>query len=121
MAVDKGPAVSQARLTFAMARHAAGDLGQIFRTSVGDRLTCRQPPPPPAELGAMLGRVGLKQADEAVHERLTELRRKYEPFVEALSSHLLMPLPSWQPAESADIWRTTAWGLEDARTEAQLR
>ena len=121
MAFDKGPSVLQARLTFAMARHAAGDLGQIFRTAHHVRLEGRQPPPPPAELRAMLGEVGLPDADDAVHERLTGLRRKYEPSVEALSSHLLMPLPPWKSADPGDIWRTTAWGSKDGRTETRRR
>jgi len=116
----KGPAVPQARLTFAMASHAAGDLGQIFRTAFGARVVGRPPPPPPAEQRAQLGQAGLPDADdEATHERLAQLRRKYEPYVEALSSHLLMPLPPWTPAESDDIWRTTAWGFEDARARGR--
>jgi hypothetical protein len=121
MAFDKGPSLAQARLTFAMARHAAGDLGQIFRARVGNSPACRQPPPPPAELRAMLGKLGLQQVDDALHERLTEYRREYEPSVEVLSSYLLMPLPSWQAAESVDIWRTTAWELEDGRIRPRRR
>jgi Ion channel len=120
MAFDKGPALSQARLTFAMARHAAGDLGQIFRTRGGYHLVRRQPPPP-AELRAILGKIGLEPADDAVHERLIKLWRQYEPSVETLSSYLLMPLPSWRPAESVDIWRTTAWEREDDRARAWPR
>jgi hypothetical protein len=69
----------------------------------------------------MLGKVGLEDADEAVHARLSKLCRQYEPSVEALSSHLLMPLPFWRPAESVDIWRTTAWDREDGRAEAWRR
>jgi hypothetical protein len=121
MAFDKGPSLSQARLTFAMARHAAGDLGQIFRTRADDGQICREPPPPPAELRMMLGKIGMPDADAAVHERLTELRGQYEPSVETLSSHLLMPLPSWRPAELADIWRTTAWSREEGRAAARRR
>jgi hypothetical protein len=35
----------------------------------------------------------------------------YEPYVHALSTYLLMPLPEWQIAsESADNWQTSAWG-----------
>ena len=37
---------------------------------------------------------GLPDADDALHACLTELRYKYEPYVETLASHLLMPLPS---------------------------
>jgi hypothetical protein len=35
----------------------------------------------------------------------------YEPFVAALSEHLLMPLPAWRAASSSrENWRTTPWG-----------
>jgi hypothetical protein len=118
MAHDKGPAVSQARLTFAMARHAAGDLGQIFRSGASSHPACRQPPPPPAELRTLLGKVGVQDADDTVYERLTMLRGQYEASVETLSSHLLMPLPSWRPSETVDIWQTTAWVRDDGRAEA---
>jgi len=108
----------QARLTFAMARHAAGDLGQIFRSGASSHPACRQPPPPPAELRTLLGKVGVQDADDTVYERLTMLRGQYEASVETLSSHLLMPLPSWRPSETVDIWQTTAWVRDDGRAEA---
>jgi len=121
MAFDKGPSLSQARLTFAMARHAAGDLGQIFRSRGAGGPACREPPPPPAELRMMLGKIGMQDADDAVHARLSELRRQYEPSVETLASHLLMLLPAWRAAESVDIWQTTAWGLDDGHAEVGRR
>ena len=46
----------------------------------------------------------------AVAERLDKLRAMYEPYVHALSEHLLMPLPQWEiAAKSADNWQTSAW------------
>lgn len=122
MAYEKGPSVPQARLTFAMARHAAGDLGQIFRAGLSTGMACRLPPPPVDELNHMLGKIGMKPATEDVYKRLAELRAQYEPSVETLSAHLLMPLPTWLPADAAvDIWRTTAWGLEGSRAEIGQR
>ena len=47
-------------------------------------------------------------------EELTALRRLYEPYVSALSSYLLMPLPPWIPPEKKrDNWQTTAWQLSE--------
>jgi hypothetical protein len=35
----------------------------------------------------------------------------YEPYVFALSEHLLMPLPPWiLPQDAIDNWKTSAWG-----------
>jgi hypothetical protein len=41
------------------------------------------------------------------------LRALYEPYVCALSRHLLMELPPWVPADSRrDNWQTTAWEVQ---------
>jgi ion channel len=104
----------QAKLTFAMARHAVVDIAQIFRTA-------------PAGLQASLTRLHagdldrireildqhgtrLREGEEA-EQRLTEFRLMYEPYVSALSELLLMPLPPWILDEDAiDNWKTSAWG-----------
>ena len=101
----------QARLTFAMARHAVVDLAQIAHTPPHapevDRL-------PASELSAL--REGLREAGlmlrdgETAEKRLAELRHKYEPFVNSLSEYLLMELPPWLIKTSkADNWQTSAW------------
>jgi hypothetical protein len=49
-------------------------------------------------------------ADAAHGQCLSALRRTYEPYVNALSQYLRMPLPPWMPATtSADNWQTSAW------------
>src|SRR5439155_491300 len=46
----------------------------------------------------------------AAAEKLNVLRRMYEPYVNALSEHLLMPLPAWEvESAAADNWQTSAW------------
>ncbi len=93
----------QARISFAMARHAVIDLARVFhlrpRTPLRDRL-------PPADLSwllHMLADAGRPVGDpEDAGKRLAELRRTYEPYVEALSRHLLMPLPGWTPVAVPD-------------------
>ena len=106
--IERAP-VPAARLTFAMARHAIADLSNVFRRTPvrggADRL-------PPAELERLrrtLEDVGMPLAREAAaEERLAHLRGLYEPYAQALSRFLLMPLPPWLPPEGAqDNWQTT--------------
>src|SRR5438309_1801469 len=43
-------------------------------------------------------------------ERLTQLRKGYEPYSYALAQELLMELPPWLPMDGRkDNWETTAW------------
>lgn len=107
----EGLPLLQARLTFAMGRHALVDLSQVFRRRPikdgADRL-------PAADLERMLGLLAgagfhVRTDAEAI-QHLTELRAMYEPYALALSRHLLMPLPGWLPPEKARYnWQTTAW------------
>jgi hypothetical protein len=100
----------QARLTFAMARHVAVDISQVFRI----------PPRPPAErldladmerLRTSLAAVGLVLQDgEDSYLRLSHLRAMYEPYVNSLAGFLLMPLPPWLPRpKHSDNWQTSIW------------
>jgi len=53
--------------------------------------------------------IRFRQAENA-EARLADLRRLYEPYVNALSRYLLLQVPSWFPAENAkDNWQTSAW------------
>ena len=100
----------QAKLTFAMARHVAVDISQVFRI----------PPRPPAErfdiadmerLRSSLASVGLVlQGGQDSYERLSRLRAMYEPYVNSLAGFLLMPLPPWLPdPKHSDNWQTSIW------------
>ena len=100
----------QARLTFAMARHAVADMCHVFDLTP-------QPPSPPrltaAEVGhlaATLRESGIAaRSDSASLRRLDELRTMYEPQVHVLSGMLLMPLPPWvPPAAVHENWHATA-------------
>jgi Ion channel len=106
--VEDAP-VRSARLTFAMARHAVADLTGVLGLeplAAEDRL----PPAELARLRAALAASGMPLPEgEAVDDRLGHLRRLYEPYANALSRFLLMPLPPWLPPEGAkDNWQTTA-------------
>ena len=103
----------QAGFTFAVARHAAGDLTDV--------LTVRPEPPPvdrlePAaadRLWELASACGLATDRTAAEARLTAIRGAYEPYLQALSIYLLMPLPHWIPAPAAkDNWESTAWDFE---------
>ena len=103
----------QARLTFAMARHAAVDLSQVAYTKPDMHCHIRLPTEDVARLRVLLAEAGapLREGSEA-GARLNELRLLYEPYVFALSHRLLMELPPWLPGEQAlDAWRASPWEL----------
>ncbi|HEV7474862.1 MAG TPA: potassium channel family protein [Pyrinomonadaceae bacterium] len=104
----------QARLTFAMARHAVVDLAQIFRTAPAkpNAELCRLAPGELERIREILAKNNTHLRDGAEAEaKLAELRSMYEPYVCALSEMLLMPLPPWiVGSEAIDNWKTSAWG-----------
>jgi hypothetical protein len=109
-----GP-VWQARMTFAMARHASVDLALLFDTPPTAPDRDRLSDADRAALCAALRDAQFPHSDtpEAA-QRLNELRGLYEPFVHALSQVLLLPLPSWLPdEETPDNWQTSAWDRDD--------
>jgi len=99
------------RFTFAIARHAAVDLAQIFGTPPINTTFNRLPEEDFARLREALAEVGLHFRDEeGAEQRLYELRLIYEPFVNALANHLLVNLPPWvAPSLAVDDWQTSAW------------
>ena len=104
----------QAKLTFAMARHAVVDLAQIFRTTPADRelCACRLLPGDLERIREILAKNNTHLSDGAeAEQKLAALRAMYEPYVCALSEMLLMPLPPWiVGTEAIDNWKTSAWG-----------
>ena len=106
----EGACVRQAALTFAMARHAAVDLAQVFNTPP------REPPQRLKDgdlvrLRARLAEGGLQLRDDPDAARqLAELRRMYEPYVAGLARYLAVTLPPWvREGERPDNWQTSAW------------
>lgn len=101
----------QARLTFAIARHAAVDLCQTFHIRPREANDSRQTPETLRQMRAWLREAGvpLREGAEA-DAKLAELRAMYEPYVLALSDLLLMPLPGWLPPQRLRFnWETTTW------------
>jgi hypothetical protein len=109
-AVD-GPDGYQARLTFAMARHAAVDLGLVFQTPPRPPESDRLPAATFGLLHESLRGAGLEMhGGAAVAKALAELRGLYEPFVNALAAHFLFALPPfWPEKPPVDNWQTSAW------------
>jgi hypothetical protein len=109
-----GSSAWQARLTFAMARHAIVDIAQVFRTAPTMRHASKGRLSHD-DFHRMLSVIGPDQGWTEdltdAENRLTELREMYEPYVAALSEFLVMPLPPWILSEKAfDNWKTSAWG-----------
>jgi hypothetical protein len=101
----------QARLTFAMARHAIVDLTQIFNTPPiiegNDRLSTD-------DLRAL--RQSLREdgvflrEDAEATEKLALLRASYEPHARALANFLVLTLPPFRRDKTRkDNWQTSAW------------
>ncbi|HXZ18663.1 MAG TPA: potassium channel family protein [Candidatus Acidoferrales bacterium] len=105
----------QARLTFAMARHAVTDIAQALnaapRPIEPDRLPLAQFKRLCAALApAGIGFCGGGQPAAEAEKRLSEFRAMYEPYLNGLSLRLLLPLPPWISEEEAHYnWKTTAW------------
>ena len=99
------------RYTFAIARHAAVDLAQVYGTPPLDPKLNRLSNADFARMRDALAEVGLvlDHGGDA-EERLYNIRRSYEPFVNALADHLLLILPPWITAtKTVDDWQTSAW------------
>ena len=101
----------QAQLTFAMARHAAVDLTQVLGTKPLAHDPARLTDEDLKLIRTTLKAVNIDLVEgEDADRRLADLREMYEPFVNALSHHLLMPLPPWiPPAGVPDSWQTSPW------------
>jgi hypothetical protein len=101
----------QARLTFAMARHAAVDLGLVFQSPPRAPARDRLPAADLARLLQTLREAGIPlRAEPAVAKAFSELRELYEPFVNALAAYFQFELPSFQPSKlPVDNWQTSPW------------
>ena len=105
----------QAKLTFAMARHAVVDLSQVVNAQYSphdvDRLPAEDRHRLKTELawrGVTLTAVNSDKADAP--DRLAELRDVYEPYLHALSRRLLMTLPPWiHKNRVKDNWQGGPW------------
>jgi hypothetical protein len=101
----------QARLTFAMARHAAVDLAQVVNARYDPNAADRMTEENFQSLRETLAGVGLKlrSTDEA-RVKLARLRSMYEPYIHSTAVNLMVSLPPWQhPSKTRDNWQAGPW------------
>jgi hypothetical protein len=117
----EGEEAWQAKMTFAIARHAVVDLSQVLNAPPVPRVDDRLPREELEELREDLRRAGIRVCTEPEGaERLRDFQRLYEPYVHALSQRLLIPLPGWSPSRrvASDNWQTSAWERKARGREA---
>ena len=101
----------QAKLTFAMARHAVVDLTQVVNAKYDPQAPERLSDEGLAELRKYLAAAGMRlKQDEAADQKLQKLRALYEPYSEALGQRLLLSVPPWLRTEiKKDNWQSGPW------------
>lgn len=101
----------QAKLTFAMARHAAVDLAQVVSARYSPHDAQRNTVEDLKRMRAELAQHGVTFYDGPdASERLGALRTLYEPYVHGLSRRLYMDLPPWvRPDYRKDNWQSGPW------------
>ena len=101
----------QARLTFAMARHAAVDLAQVVNARYDPQAPERLSDADYESVRETLAAAGLKlrSGDEA-RSKLNKLRSMYEPYLHSTAKNLMVALPPWKhPAKMRDNWQAGPW------------
>jgi len=111
----------QAELTFAMARHTAVDLSQVFKAPPRALPYNRLSPEELRHIRDVLAQHGLKLRDGPEADReLKDFRDMYEPYLYALAEYLQLSLPPWIPAKKGkDNWQTMAWGRSAGLVEKE--
>lgn len=106
----QGHEARQAQLTFAMARHAMVDLSQVVSLQPVTNAPDRLPETEYERLYSLLCQGGVSMCrDNDAQRRLSEMRRLYEPYAQALSAYFHMPLPPWiSDKPHKDNWQTVA-------------
>jgi len=101
----------QAKLTFAMARHAAVDLAQVVNARYDPTAAERLTDAGFDRLRETLAAAGLKlRASEEAQQKLTRLRSMYEPYLHGMARNLMVVLPPWQhPVKMKDNWQAGPW------------
>ena len=101
----------QAKLTFAMARHAAVDLAQVVNARYDSQAPERLVEEDFNRLRETLLAAGLKlRADDQARQKLARLRSMYEPYVHSMGKRLMLSLPPWQhPERARDNWQAGPW------------
>ena len=101
----------QAKLTFAMARHAAVDLAQVVNARYDPGAVERLTEPELNALREALKGAGLQlRSDEYAGDKLAKLRSMYEPYVHSIGRNLMLTLPLWRyEQKTRDNWQAGPW------------
>ncbi|RII27370.1 MAG: two pore domain potassium channel family protein [Geobacter sp.] len=101
----------QAELTYAIARHSLVDLSLVFMMPPREPTHNRLPPEELSKLRTDLTATGLiLRQGEDVDQELTELRRQYEPYANALALYLRITVPPWAiKTGHSDNWQANPW------------
>ena len=101
----------QAKLTFAMARHAAVDLAQVVNAKHDPEAPERLPEEEFEALRSTLEMAGLRlKSDDVGRAKLAKLRSMYEPYVHATGRNLMLTPPAWRYAtRTRDNWQAGPW------------
>ena len=101
----------QAKLTFAMARHAAVDLAQVVNARYDPQTPERLLDADFDGLRAALAAAGLNlRGDDEARQKLDRLRSMYEPYVHGVGRNLMLTLPPWRhPEKTRDNWQAGPW------------
>jgi len=101
----------QAKLTFAMARHAAVDLAQVVNAHYDPQAPERLTDETFNSLQEALSAAGLKlRTSEEARQKLDRLRSMYEPYVHSTAQNLMLSIPPWKhPEKVRDNWQAGPW------------
>ena len=101
----------QAKLTFAMARHAAVDLAQVVNARYDPQTPERLLDADFDGLRAALAAAGLNlRGDDEARQKLDRLRSMYDPNVHGVGRNLMLTLPPWRhPEKTRDNWQAGPW------------
>jgi Ion channel len=102
---------AQARLTFAMARHAAVDLAQVVNARYDPEAAERLTDADFDSLRETLAAAGLKlRTGDDARLKLDKMRSMYEPYLHSMGKNLMLALPPWQnPVKTRDNWQAGPW------------
>ena len=101
----------QAKITFAIARHAVVDLSQVVYARYDPAIPDRLPAPELTRLRQFFVERGvmLNEGAEA-EEKLNKLRALYEPYAQGIARNLSITLPPWiHPERRKDNWQSGPW------------
>src|ERR1700751_4212252 len=106
-----GISKEQAKLTFAMARHAAVDLAQVVNARYEAHAPDRQSQEDLVKLRKTLAAAGMRVGDDAEADaKVLTIRSLYEPYCYALGRRLLLDVPAWIGEEKKkDNWQGGPW------------